>query len=107
MKFLMQEIKLTEKELKELQNVISMLENIIIFMERKETKELVIDRETIKGTIFSTDSEFSFDLNSLKYNWKSKTFFSLPRRFAKGTQTLNVEASGNNIDINVKKLQSI
>lgn len=57
-----------------------------------------------KGTIFSTDSEFSFDLNSLKYNWKSKTFFSLPRRFAKGTQTLNVEASGNNIDINVKKL---
>ena len=55
MKFLMQEIKLTEKELKELQNVISMLENIIIFMERKETKELVIDRETIKGTIFSID----------------------------------------------------
>ena len=55
MKFLMQEIKLTEKELKELQNVISMLENIIIFMERKGTKELVIDRETIKGTIFSID----------------------------------------------------
>ena len=55
MKFLMQEIKLTEKELKELQNVISMLENIIIFMERKGTKELVIDRETIKGTIFSFD----------------------------------------------------
>ena len=55
MKFLIQEIKLTEKELKELQNVISMLENIIIFMERKGTKELVIDRETIKGTIFSID----------------------------------------------------
>ena len=55
MKFLMQEIKLTEKELKELQNVISMLENIIIFMERRGTKELVIDRETIKGTIFSID----------------------------------------------------
>ena len=55
MKFLMQEIELTEKELKELQNVISMLENIIIFMERKGTKELVIDRETIKGTIFSID----------------------------------------------------
>ena len=55
MKFLMQEIKLTEKELKELQNVISMLENIIIFMERKGTKELVIDRETIKGTVFSID----------------------------------------------------
>ena len=55
MKFLMQEIKLTEKELKELQNVISMLENIIIFMEKKGTKELVIDRETIKGTIFSID----------------------------------------------------
>ena len=55
MKFLMQEIKLTEKELKELQNVISMLENIIIFMERKGTKELVIDRETIKGTNFSID----------------------------------------------------
>lgn len=55
MKFLMQEIKLTEKELKELQNVISILENIIIFMERKKTKELVIDRETIKGTIFSID----------------------------------------------------
>ena len=55
MKFLMQEIKLTEKELKELQNVISMLENIIIFMEKKGTKELVIDRETIKGTVFSID----------------------------------------------------
>lgn len=55
MKFLMQEIKLTEKELKELQNVISMLENIIIFMEKKGTKELVINRETIKGTIFSID----------------------------------------------------
>ena len=55
MKFLMQEIKLTEKELKELQNVISMLENIIIFMERKGTKELVIDRKTIKGTVFSID----------------------------------------------------
>ena len=55
MKFLMQEIKLTEKELKELQNVISMFENIIIFMEKKGTKELVIDRETIKGTIFSID----------------------------------------------------
>ena len=55
MKFLMQEIKLTEKELKELQNVISMLENIIIFMEKKGTKELVIDRETIKWTIFSID----------------------------------------------------
>ena len=55
MKFLMQEIKLTEKELKELQNVNSMLENIIIFMEKKGTKELVIDRETIKGTIFSID----------------------------------------------------
>ena len=55
MKFLMQEIKLTEKELKELQNVISMLENIIIFMEKKGTKELVIDRETIKGTIFPID----------------------------------------------------
>ena len=55
MKFLIQEIRLTEKELKELQNVISMLENIIIFMEKKGTKELVIDRETIKGTIFSID----------------------------------------------------
>ena len=55
MKFLMQEIKLTEKELKELQNVISMLENIIIFMEKKGTKELVIDRETVKGTSISID----------------------------------------------------
>lgn len=55
MEFLMQEIKLTEKELKELQNVVSILENIIIFMERKGTKELVIDRETIKGTIFPID----------------------------------------------------
>lgn len=59
-----------------------------------------------KGTIFSTDSEFLFDLNSLKYNWKSKTFFSLPKRFSKGTQTLNVEASGNNTDINIKKISA-
>ena len=59
-----------------------------------------------KGTIFSTDSEFLFDLNSLKYNWKSKTFFSLPKRFSKGTQTLSVEASGNNTDINIKKISA-
>jgi len=50
--------------------------------------------------------EFLFDLNSLKYNWKSKTFFSLPKRFSKGTQTLNVEASGNNTDINIKKISA-
>ena len=59
-----------------------------------------------RGTIFSTDSEFSFDLKSLKYNWQSKTFFSLPKRFSKNTQTLNVEASGNNTDINVKKISA-
>lgn len=59
-----------------------------------------------RGTILSTDSEFSFDLKSLKYNWQSKTFFSLPKRFSKNTQTLNVEASGNNTDINVKKISA-
>ena len=58
------------------------------------------------GTVFSTDSEFSIDLNSFKYNWNSKTFFSLPRRFSKDTQTLNVEASGNNTDINIKKISA-
>lgn len=78
MEFLMQEIKLTEKELKELQNVISILENIIIFMERKGTKELVIDRKTIKGTIFSIDKICSIQ-SILQTILFSKTVYTEPK----------------------------
>lgn len=58
------------------------------------------------GTVFSTDSEFFLNLNSLKYNWRSRSFFSLPERFSKDVQTLSVEASGNNTDINIKKISA-
>ena len=48
-------IGLNKKEQKELQDVISILENIIIFMDRKATKELTICRESVKNTNISVD----------------------------------------------------
>lgn len=48
-------IKLTKKEQNELQDVISILEDILIFMDRKESKELTICRETVKNTNVSAD----------------------------------------------------
>lgn len=62
--------------------------------------------ESLKGTEFSTDSMFDCDLRSREYSWSADASLSLSENFTLGGQSVALNASGNNSDINVRKLSA-